>query len=226
MKTFYWIYVFLALPILSDAQGDWYLNFSPGISYISPMPLVINNSGVLPISFWANYKSAPLQSPFYYSCRVGFKKELKGWEAELNHLKIYLKNKPDEIQRFSISHGYNQFFINRVKKVGKFGVKKGIGVVIAHPENTIRNLKLDENSGIFGEGYYFAGPAFKYGFFRELSISKRFYFLVETCMTIAYANVPVVKGSAHVPVMAFHLQLGPGYYLKKTGSQINETLFK
>jgi hypothetical protein len=172
----------------------------------------------LPISFWAKYGTAPLKSPIYYSTRIGFKGEKKGWEAELNHLKIYMGNRPAEIQGFSVSHGYNQVFINRVRTFKKFGIKTGAGLVIAHPENTIRNLKLDEKSGTFFGGYHISGIAFKYGLARDFYISNRLYFMMEASMTAAYAIVPVVGGRAYVPVVAFHFQLGPGYYfIKKQG---------
>lgn len=215
MKNFCLILSLLFISLFSFGQKSWYLNFTPGINYVPPMPLVINQSGFMPVSFWANYETAPLKSPLYYSVRLGFQKESKGWEAELAHLKIYLKNKPGEIQRFSVSHGYNQFFINRARLAGKFGTKTGVGVVIAHPENTVRDLTLNEKNGIFSRGYYLAGPAVQYGFFKEFYISSRIYLLVETSLSIAYANVPVANGRAHVPVLGLHIQAGPGYLIIK-----------
>jgi|WetSurMetagenome_2_1015567.scaffolds.fasta_scaffold195293_1 hypothetical protein len=226
MKKFICICFLVASTTLSYAQGGWYLNFSSGFDYVPPMPIIIRQQGYQPISFWAKYGTAPLKSPIYYSTRVGFKSKKKGWEAELNHLKIYMGNRPAEIQGFSVSHGYNQIFISRVKALKKFDIKTGAGLVIAHPENTIRNLKLDEKSGVFFGGYHISGIALKYGLARNLYISDRFYFMVEASTTAAYAIIPVVNGRAHVPVVAFHLQVGPGYYIiKKTGCQINGTLF-
>ncbi|MBN1821648.1 MAG: hypothetical protein JW833_13095, partial [Prolixibacteraceae bacterium] len=139
-----------ALPVLVQAQNDFYVNFSPGIDFIPPLPLWVNQGGYENLFLWADYEAAPLKSPLYYSYRLGFFNQAKGWEMEMNHLKIYLKNTTEKIERFSVSHGYNQFFINRVYSKRKIGIKLGFGIVLAHAENTIRGKKLDEGKGLFG----------------------------------------------------------------------------
>jgi len=206
------VLVFLFLFVLPGfAQKSWYFNLTPGTDVVFPSPLSIKQSGNEKISLWAFYRSEPFKLPVYYSCRVGFCNGQKGWEAETNHLKIFLKNKPPEVGHFSISHGYNQVFINRVVRKGKLGIKLGAGFVLAHPENTVRGLTLDGNRGLFGQGYYIAGPAVQYGFYEEIGLTKWFYILLESKISVAYANVPVANGRAHVPVAAFHLQAGPGF---------------
>ena len=137
----------------------------------------------------------------------------RGWEAELNHLKVYLKNLPEEVDRFSISHGYNQIFINRIFNAGGINRKVGLGWVAAHPENTVRGLKLDEKKGLFGDGYYLTGPAIQYGTWKEIPLGKHFFLLAEVRISAAWATVPVVNGSASAPVVAVHLQFGPGFRL-------------
>lgn len=133
------------------------------------------------------------------------------------HLKIYLKNYPKEIQQFSVSHGYNQLFLNRSCYKLKYGLKIGAGVVLAHPENTIRDFTLDEKKGIMNWGYYLTGPVLQIGLFKEVFLTKRFNLLIESKISFAYANVPVSGGRAHVPVFGYHLQLGPGFYFVKKG---------
>ena len=203
-----------------DAQKEWYLNLSPGVVYVPPVPLTINQTGFEQISLWADYETAPLKSPIYYSYRIGFTNENSGWEAEMNHLKIYLSNRPEEIQRFSISHGYNQLFINRVLKLKAYGIKIGAGIVLAHPENTIRQQPLVERRRLFNIGYCLAGPALQFDLFHEFPLSKRFYLLAESKVSFAYAKVPVANGKADVPVVGFHLQFGAGcfFHLKKIAS--------
>jgi hypothetical protein len=179
------------------------------------MPLSINQSGYPRLSFWAKYETAPLKSPIYYSVASGLVREKKGWEIELNHLKIYLKNRPAEISRFSVSHGYNQFFISRINDSGKTGKKFGAGLVIAHPENKIRNLTLNEKGGIFNNGYYISGPALVYGLYKKYNISSRFFLQLEMDLTFAFAVIPIEKGKAQVPVAGIHLKAGPGYFITK-----------
>lgn len=219
MRIFLIILTLTCLQKLSFSQKEWYLNFSPGLSYAFPAPLMINQEGNPKISFWATYKTEPLILPLYYSYRAGFFNDGKGWELEMNHLKIILKNNPEEIQQFSITHGYNQVFVSRAIKNPDFGVKFGAGVVLAHPENIVRNLHFDENKGIFGSGYYLRGPAIQAGFFKEIYITNWFLLLAETKLSFAYTNVPVSGGKAHAPILAFHLQLGPGFYFVKKERQ-------
>lgn len=219
MRILFVFIIVIGLQKLTFAQKEWYLNFSPGLSYAFPAPLIIDQEGYPKISFWATYKTEPLILPPYYSYRAGFFSEGKGWDVEMNHLKIILTNNPEEIQQFSITHGYNQVFVSRAIKKPKFGVKYGAGVVLAHPENIIRNLHFDENKGIFGSGYYLRGPAIQAGFFKELYITRRFFFLAESKISLAYTNVPVSGGKAHAPILAFHLQLGPGYYFIKKSAK-------
>jgi hypothetical protein len=194
-----------------NAQNQWHINLTPGLSYVPPVPLSIQQENQETINIWAKYESAPLKLPPYYSVRLGFSSEGKGWEVEMNHLKVYLKNKPDEIGRFSISHGYNQILINRIFKTNRLNSKAGLGIVAAHPENSVRGLTLDEKKGLFNDGYYITGPVIQYGIFREIPFGNYFYLIGEARISAAYAQVPVVNGKAHAPVVAIHLQFGPGF---------------
>lgn len=192
-------------------QKNFFVNLTPGTAVLLPSPLKITQSGYDDLKIWARYKSSPFRSPVYYSIRVGWINGDSGYELEMNHLKIHLQNTTNEISRFSISHGYNQIFINQVKSRNKIGRKIGVGLVLVHPENTVRGVGLNQKQGMFNEGYYIAGLAAQYGVFKELNLTKYFYILAELRTSIAYANVPVANGRAHVPILAFHLQLGPGF---------------
>lgn len=134
----------LLIYAVNDAQTRWHINLTPGLSYVPPVPLSIKQENQETINLWAKYESAPLKLPPYYSVRLGFSKEGKGWEVEMNHLKVYLKNKPNEIGRFSISHGYNQILINRIFKTDRLNSKAGLGIVAAHPENSVRGHTLND----------------------------------------------------------------------------------
>ena len=64
---------------------------------------------------------------------------------------------------------------------------------------------------MFNDGYYITGPVIQYGIFREIPLGNYFYLIGEARISAAYAQVPVVNGKAHAPMVAFHLQLGPGF---------------
>jgi hypothetical protein len=214
MKPVFFLCLFSLIFTLNlHGQIRWHVNFTPGLSYVPPAPLEIRQSGHKTIRLWARYQSAPLKLPPYYSYRLGFMENSRGWEVELNHLKVYLRNRPEEIERFSISHGYNQLFINKIYRKNHICRKAGIGLVAAHPENTVRGMTLNEKQGFLKEGYYLTGPALQYGIWRELPIGQRFHLLTEARISAAWASVPVVNGYAHAPIIALHFQIGPGFRL-------------
>lgn len=193
------------------SQRIWYADVTPGLSLVPPVPLVVKQEGGETIRLWARYGSAPLKRPYYYSVRVGTTDDTGSWELEMNHLKVYLRNRPSEIGRFSISHGYNQLLVNRAGRAGRLNAKAGLGIVAAHPENMVRGLKLDENQGIFRKGYYISGLVVQVGVWKKIHLKNSIYLLLESKISAAYASVPVVNGKAGVPVLAFHLQAGPGF---------------
>lgn len=197
------------------SQRKWYTDVTPGLSLVPPFPLIIKQAGGETIRLWGRYDSAPLKRPYYYSVRFGTENVAGSWELEMNHLKVYLRNLPSEIGRFSISHGYNQLLVNRTGRTGRMNVKTGLGMVIAHPENMVRGMKLDEDRGLFRKGYYISGPVIQAGVWKKVQLLNSFYLLLESRVTAAYASVPVVNGKAYVPVVAFHLQAGPGFVISR-----------
>jgi hypothetical protein len=191
------------------AQKSLYFEFAPGISLVPPLPLKISLEDEK-IELWAHYKTRSFDLPFYYSIRAGISGEKSGWEVELNHHKVYLKNKPEAIERFSISHGYNHLLVSRTRKLAKLSDRIGIGVVIAHPESIIYGKQLNETKGLFNDGYYLAGPAAVYGVYKVLDINRFLQISFTAFGTAAWAWVKVAEGHASVPMVALHLQIAPG----------------
>jgi len=202
--------VLLLHPFITNAQENIRLEFAPGFSYVAPMPLKISQEGYPDIKMLAHYSTASFKLPIYYSVRAGLSKGNGGWEAEMNHLKIQLKNNPEEIEHFSVSHGYNQIFFSRVRHFENISGRIGIGMVVAHPESIIRGKMLEQSKKFFYKGYSLAGPAFMMGLFKEIETGKYFYFSFSGSVSAAWARIPVSDGYASVPVIAFHLQVAPG----------------
>jgi hypothetical protein len=92
--------------------------------------------------------------------RIGKWSGDSAWEFEDMHHKIYLTNTTPEVEHFSISHGYNLFTINRAWRTQhQYIWRVGLGLVVAHPESTIRGQTWDEGGGTLNQGgYYIAGP--------------------------------------------------------------------
>jgi len=211
---------------MAKGQDKWFLNFTPGLSLAFPAPLHISQNGYPGISFWAKYRTNPLDLPIYYSYRGGFQHGVRLTEIEMNHLKLYLKNTSELVDWFAVSHGYNQIFLNYGRMTGKFGHKAGIGLVLSHPENTIRGKRLDEKKGILGRGYYPSGIAAQYVLYKEIEVTDFFYLLLEMKASLGYARVKVVDGKADVPVAALHFLIGPGIKIKKGTSREMPSVYK
>ena len=209
MKLMPYLFFLLAVPLY--AEDGWTFQTSVGAVSNFETPLKIRQSGFEEIEVDADYESRPFESPLYYSLRAGRWTGRTGWELELIHQKVFLMNRPPEVQRFDISHGYNLVTVNRGWDLRGWLLRLGAGVVIAHPENTVRGRDLDSGDTNLSGGYHFAGPALQAGVERRVGFGARWFLGVEGKLSAARAEVPVAGGEAEVPNVAGHLLLGLGY---------------
>jgi hypothetical protein len=185
--------------------------------YNAPLPLTISQAGFPNIKIAAaKYETRPFKVPYYWDLRFSRVANNRSWEFEFVHHKIYLINKPDEVQRFSISHGFNIATINRGFFFDHFHIRFGLGAVLTHPEITVRNQKLDESLGLFNDGYYIRGPSLNASIGSRFYPIKRVFVNIEGKTTYSYVNVPVNGGNASLSNLAFHLIAGIGIdYISK-----------
>ncbi len=202
----------LAAAVLATAQAaagaEWGVQLLVGGPLNLRTPLTIRQSGQPDLHVRARWATRPFESPIYYGVG-GFRRE-GGREVSLEflHHKLYLQNPPPEVQDFSVSHGYNLL-------LGSYGIevargvwtRLGGGVVLAHPESTVRGQALDEGRGWFG--LHLAGPAASAGIEGRLPLgTDRLRLTLGGRVTGAYAVVPIANGIAHVPNVAFHATAG------------------
>lgn len=198
------------------AQSTWSFDLNFGAATNIPLPLKIKQQGYPDIKLNANYYSEPFTSPVYWDWRFSKSKNERSWEFEAIHHKLFLKNKPDEVQQFSISHGFNLLFINRGFKHKWLNLKAGAGIVLSHPENCIRKQAYNENKGLFELGYHISGPAINFAIGKHFRLSKRFFINTEAKTTYAFAQIPISNGHANVNNWAFHFAVGLGFdFIKK-----------
>lgn len=176
----------------------------------APTPLRIVQRNEPEIRRTARYETRPFEPPLYYTARLGAAWGRRGWEVEWIHHKLYLTRKPDAIQRFSISHGYNLVLVNRVGEGLGWVSRVGLGMVVAHPETRIRGLEGPRSGGL-GRGYHLAGVAAQTAWGRGWRLAGGLRGWVEGKITLAFADVPVAKGEARVPNAALHLVAGLGW---------------
>ncbi len=205
--------VFLLCCIYMNMAGQRsiYLEILPGFAHAFPSNLKIHQEGYSDIEFLARYKVKPFTLPIYYSYRAGLSlNKSLSFEIELNHLKLYLVNKPDEIQQFSVSHGYNQVWFSLIKEFRFFHVRGGMGPVIAHPENTVRGNTLSGTGGLFDNGYFLDGITSQLAVQKRMYLLKNVYLSAEAKLNASFSRTNVVDGYANISVFAFHALLGAG----------------
>jgi hypothetical protein len=204
--------IVMGLILPSWAMAGWTVQLSTGSSYSFPSPLTIRQDNEKDIDLTAEYetKAWATQAP-YYALRIAKWDDDTAWEFESLHQKLYLKNKPDEVQHFSISHGYNINMFNYALSRYGFIYRAGIGFVMTHPETKVRGKWLEDDGGI--NGFYISGAG------GQLAAEKRYYssdtlsLSLEIKFTAAYAEIPIADGSATVPNYAVHGLIGIGFDL-------------
>lgn len=195
---------------LPTAAQEWVFQAAVGAVENLETALEIRQSGFETLELDAEYESRPFESPLYYSLRAGRWSDRRGWELELIHQKLFLQNRPPEVQRFGISHGYNLVTVNRAWEIGRVVARAGAGAVVAHPENTVRGRGLEPSGGL-GGGYHLTGPALQLGVEGRLQLGARWFLGLEGKVTAARAEVPVAGGEAEVPNTALHALIGLGW---------------
>jgi hypothetical protein len=194
----------------ASALAGWTVQLFTGSSYSFPSSLTIKQDGEEDIHLTAAYetKAWTTQAP-YYDLRIARWKDDRAWEFESLHQKLYLKNKPDEVQSFSISHGYNINMLNYAVARHGFIYRAGFGFVMTHPETEVRGKRLEDEGGF--NGFYISGAG------GQLAVEKRYYateklsLSLEFKLTAAYAVIPIADGTASVPNYAAHGLIGIGY---------------
>ena len=177
-----------------------------------PLPLTIRQEGYEAIHLsGARYKTEPLTLPPYWDLRLGYFWKNQGVGFRLTHHKLILTNLSAEVQRFSISHGFNILTANYYRFTPHYYWMGGAGIVIPHPESEVRQMQLDQQQGIAKTGYYIRGPAVAGAIGKRFYLIENFFVSLETQLTAGYVNVPVAHGEAEVWNIAFHFLTGLGY---------------
>ncbi|PLX46241.1 MAG: hypothetical protein C0609_01020 [Deltaproteobacteria bacterium] len=196
----------------ASAFAGWSFELHTGSAYSFPMWMKIQQYGEEDIELTGEYETRPWNhlAP-YYDLRVGKWDGDSAWEFESLHHKVFLKNKPEEVEAFNISHGYNMNMVNRAYKVDGFIYRYGGGIVMTHPETTIRGREWEDEGGV--NGFYISGICGQGAVQKRFAIGSNWFFSLEAKLTVADAIIPVAGGEAHVPNVALHGLFGVGYDL-------------
>lgn len=220
--------LFLLLSTIINARAEsnhvlkdgWELAFYLGTAYSKDETLTIKQDGYQDITFDASFATKPFDSPPYYGIRLGKWNEGHALEIEHIHHKLYVDELPADVQHFEITDGYNLFLFNsawQLKKVDLIA-RAGLGVVIAHPQITVRNMtNYNPGGGAIpmiwdsDSGYQWAGPAIQASLEKEFRLNKNWLLSLEGKVSHANANIDIEGGSVEVPNTAVHLVGGVKY---------------
>ena len=196
-----------------ESKAYWSFELFGGAALNLPTPLNIHQDGEEDIDVNANYRGEPFNSEDaspYYDVRVGWWEKGRAWEIELLHHKLILNNRPQEVQKFEVSNGFNLLTLNRAWTHRGFIYRLGGGLVITYPYSTIRGREHATDGGIFNSGYYISGPTLQASAGKRFFILEHLFFALEAKLTTSYARVPIQDGKADVTNVAFHGQFGIG----------------
>ena len=195
--------------LVPAARFHPYISLTTGLQYNVPMRLVLRQSGEPDIKLTARYDTRPFSEVPYYDIKVGIARRPWAFELELVHHKLYLMNPPAEVDTFAITHGYNPLLVNCVRDWAGLKLRAGAGIVITHPETTVRGQRFPETGGVLG--WYLSGAALQASVAKEFELGSRFFAGVEGKTVAAYARIPIQNGSADVPNVALHALATVGF---------------
>ncbi|UYZ59501.1 hypothetical protein [Hymenobacter latericus] len=209
----------IAVAHLGQAQHrTWEAALSGGAALNVPTPLRIHQREAPVLRLQARYRTEPFRPPVYYDARLATWRGSQGWALRLTHHKIILRNRPPEVQRFSITDGFNLITLTRLWQRHGFAWAAGAGAVITHPESTVRNKTFPERGGLLGTGYFLSGPVLEVGVAKRYAFAPRWFVQAEARATAAYVRVPIENGHANVTNVAAHGLLGVGFRISNPAS--------
>ncbi len=206
----------LCLSDYAAAQHHWSFDYSVTLPYNLPLSLTIEQQGASDISLAPRFRSEPLVVPITWKWQISYWSDSTAWSLMAIHHKLYLENRPPEVEEFAITHGYNIISIVRSWQMPHFMLGVGAGIVLAHPEISVRGKRLPENRGIMNSGYYIAGPNIAFAVGRRWYVVGGIYLLGEAMVHASYASVPIADGTARLFSVVAHVSVGLGFSVGHT----------
>jgi len=202
-----WLPVWAILAIAdSSPAGGCRLDVGTGTAFNLPTPVWIDQSGWARKRVGVDFSTRPFEVPLYYAVRLAKSDHRGAWELLMVHHKLYSEDPPSPIQWLSATHGFNILALERAERRRTWIYRLGGGLVVTHPESTIRSRRFDEKGGLLGRGYYPSGPVAVGSVAKVVSSNRGYRLSLEAEGTVAYCWMPIYGGSLHAFVVSFHLR--------------------
>jgi len=205
--------------VYAEETSDWYITGSLGYAFNKSEDVYITDTGGDILIKDANIESKPFDAPPYYAIKLGHKLsgDYEGYSVEFEHVhhKIYIDDLPAGVDHFEVTDGYNLFYLNARKSMDDgYGIRLGVGAVVAHPQITVRDTETYVKGGgaiPAGEGYQMAGWSFQAAVDKEIEFAQNWVAVPEIKLTHSRANIDLENGDVDLDNTALHLQLGVQY---------------
>ncbi|MFH1843479.1 MAG: hypothetical protein ABIF77_09770 [bacterium] len=205
---------FINLVWATDSDGgSLFLEVRSGLPLNLSSDLRISQEGEPDLEFGASFRSRPLEMPLYYDIRLVRWHGATGWGLDFLHHKLILSNPPAEVPSFEITHGFNLLTLQRLWNLSGALWMMGVGLVVAHPENRVRERELTDDGGWLGGGYHLTGPVVCAGVGRQFPLGSGFLLSVAGRLVLVRVELPVAGGDASMPHVSGHFLLGMAYRL-------------
>jgi hypothetical protein len=188
-------------------DAEWSAELLIGDAFNLTSRTHIHHVQTSPASFGGDYATRGFEGPLHYAWRLTRWNQDRGWELQLLHHKLYLRNRPPGVEALSVSHGFNIVTLGRAYALDPWRFRVGLGPVIAHPEARI--------GGVSYEGdYELAGAAAIGSVGATFEVTPHWSIVGEIAATVGDADVhpdgePDLRFSVRNP--AIHAQFGIGY---------------
>jgi hypothetical protein len=183
-----------------------------GSAFNIPTPLTISQAGFPDIRLTARYDTKPF-GPYapYYLARVGFWGADRAWEVQFLHHRLFLKNTTPEVERFEVHYGYSYLLVGPAWRWNGFVVRANGGAIITSPASRVRGRGFNTGEpDAEPAGYDVSGVGGSVAVSRDLKLSRHVSVVGNVGLLTGWASVPVAGGSASVPNVSLHGQIGLG----------------
>jgi hypothetical protein len=182
------------------------VQFLGGMALNLPTTLSFHHDDLGRFDHAARWETRPLDQPFYWAARVRWQRAVDGFELQLLHHKLYLRNNPPGVDHFEVTHGFNLLTVNYLRRTRPVQLRGGLGVVIPDTESIVQGQHRDD-------GYSVAGPALLVGAGWEHALGRYVLLAAEAQFAAGWATVGIDGGDARVRSLALHLLVGVGIRL-------------
>lgn len=193
----------------------WGIDIQTGSASNLSLPLSLEQ-GTYKKSITADYSTRPWgpgAAP-YYNIRFRRYSESSFWSFELLHHKLFLDNKPPEVQEFRLTFGYNLLPISWGTRFYFDWLRAyvGAGPIVAHPINTVNGKTLPNEPKLWptGERYSLIGFGIQSGLEAYYELNSTFYVNADLRLSASKSRVPLVDGKASLNQASLHYQAGLG----------------